>query len=123
MGGFFKALGKAAKGVAKVAAPVVIAAVKPEALINMALGAAVKHGVSRVPNNAIPYLNLGISTAVSYARRVGSDGWTGAIMPALTEGGALAAVSTALHQSVKLPLKGITGDLALKVGPGTQFSF
>lgn len=125
MGGFFKALGKAAKGVAKVAAPVVIAVAKPETLINVALGTAVKHGMSRVPNNAIPYVNLGVSTAVAYARKIASGhDWTEAIMPSLAEGGVLAAASTGLHQAIKVPLRSaVTGDLAVKVGPGTQFSF
>lgn len=122
--GFFKSLGKAIKTVVKVATPVVIAVVKPEALINIAAGAAVKHGMSRVPNNAIPYLNLAMSTAVSYGRKVVTTGeWTGSIMPALTEGGIIAAVSTGLHQTIKMPLQNfITGSVAIKVGPGEKFS-
>lgn len=122
--GFFKSLGKAIKIVVKVATPVVIAVVKPEALINIAAGAAVKHGMSRVPNNAIPYLNLLMSTGVAYGRKVVSTGeWTGSIMPALAEGGVLAAVSTGLHQTIKMPLREfITGSTALKVGPGEKFS-
>jgi len=122
--GFFKGLGKAVTAVAKVAAPVVIAAAQPESLVNLAAGAVVKHGMSRVPNNAIPYLNLAISTAVAYGKRVASTGdWSEAIMPALMEGGALTAASTALHQTIKMPLRDlITGPAALKVGPGEKFS-
>jgi len=122
--GFFRGLGKVVTTVAKIAAPVVIAAAKPEALINTALGAVVKHGMSKVPNNAIPYLNLGISAAVAYGRRVAATGdWDGSILPAVMEGGITMAASTGLHQSLKLPLKSaIGGELAVRVGPGKQFS-
>lgn len=122
--GFFSRLGKAVTAVAKVAAPVVIAVAKPEALINIAAGAAVKHGMSKVPNSTIPYLNLLVSTGVAYGRKVASTGeWTGSIMPALAEGGVMAAVSTGLHQTIKMPLQGlVTGSPALKVGPGEKFS-
>lgn len=122
--GFFKSLGKAVTTVVKVAAPVVIAVAKPESLINVAAGAVVKHGMSRVPNNAIPYVNLALSTAVAYGRRVATTGeWTGSIMPALTEGGVTAAASTAIHQTIKMPLRDlITGSTAVRVGPGEKFS-
>jgi len=122
--GFFSGLGKALGAVVKVAAPVVIAAAAQEALINTAAGAAVKHGMRRVPNNAIPYLNLALSTAVAYGRTVATTGdWTGSIAPALKMGGITMAASTALHQAIKLPLRNLVGgELAVKVGPGTKFS-
>lgn len=102
---FWSKVTKFGRGVAKVAAPVVLATVQPEAMLNTAVGLAAKHTVAKLPNNAIPYLNLGISTAVCYAKGVASLGWEGALVPALQEGGALAAVSTALHQSLKLPTR------------------
>lgn len=103
--GLFKTLGNIGKGVAKVAAPVVLTAVQPEALINTALAGVAKHAVGKLPNDAIPYLNLLGSTAVRYAQHVPDKGWEGALMPALQEGGLLAGLSTAIHQSVKLPTK------------------
>lgn len=102
---FFKSLGKIVTGVAKIAAPVVLTVVQPEALINLALGSAAKHTVGKLPNDAIPYLNMGLSTAVRYAANVGDLGWQAAIMPALQEGGMLAGLSTAMHQAIKLPTK------------------
>ncbi len=122
--GFFSGLGKIIKGAVKVAAPVVIAVASPESLINTAAGVVVKHGMKKVPNGAIPYLNLAVSTAVAYGRAVASTGdWDGAILPALQAGGIAAAASTALHQTIKLPLRElVTGSKAITVGPGERFS-
>lgn len=120
---FFSKLGKVAGAVAQAAAPVVIASVMPEAMVNVGAGAAVKHGTP-INNNAIPFLNIALSTAVSYGKSVAATGdWTGSIAPALQHGVTLAAVSTGLHQSLKIPLRGmIGGAVAKKVGPGSQFS-
>lgn len=104
--GFFSFLKKTVTTVAKVAAPVVLTIVQPEALVNVAMGSVVKHALGRVPNDAIPYLNLGVSTLASFARHVPDQGWEASLLPALQEGGLLAGLSTALHQSIKLPTKG-----------------
>lgn len=120
---FFSKLGKIAGAIVKVAAPVVIAAAAPESLVNVAAGAVVKHGMSKVPNSAIPFVNLAVSTLVSYGKTVAVTGdWTGSMLPALQAGGVMAAVSTGLHQSLKLNLKNIGGSAASLVGPGNQFS-
>lgn len=102
---FFKSLGKVAKAVVQVAAPVVLASVQPEALTNVAVCGLGKHLVQRLPNDAIPYLNLGVSVALQYAKDVPTLGWDGALVPALQKGAALAGLSTAIHQSIKLPTK------------------
>lgn len=117
---FLKSLGKA---VVQTAVPVAIAAVAPEAMINTAAGAVVKHGVKRA-NSAIPYLNLIISAGVSYAKHLAAgEDPVGAIFPAISEGGALAGTSTLLHQSIKLPLRSaVKGNLARKIGPGERLS-
>ena len=122
--GFFSSLGKIVKGVAKVAAPVVIAAAVPESIVNTAVGTIVKHRMSKVPNNAIPYLNIAISTAFAYGKSVAATGdWTGSILPSVQAGGIAAAASTALHQTIKLPLRDlVTGAAASRVGPGDKFS-
>ena len=122
---FWRQLGKVAGAAIKIATPVVIAVASPESLINTAVGTVVKHGMSKVPNNTIPYLNLAVSTAVAYGKAVASTGdWDGSILPALQAGGIAAAASTALPQTIKLPLRElITGSKALRVGPGEKFSF
>jgi hypothetical protein len=120
-----RGLGKAGAAVVKTAAPVVLAAVTPEAIINTAVGAVAKHGISKLPNGAIPYLNLGISSAVSYAKNVVATGdWAGSVGVALQEGGVLAGASTLLHQSLKLPLRTAVSSekWAKRVGPGETFS-
>lgn len=111
--------------IARAIVPVAIASVSPEALINTTLGAVVKHGMAKVPNDAIPYLNFTLSTAVAYGRTVAAIGdWVGSIAPALQTGVILMALSTALHQSTKLILKDLcpTG-LAKRIGPGNKCSF
>lgn len=100
---FFKKLGNGLYSVVRVVTPVIIATVKPEVLINTAVGAFVKHGTP-ISNQSIPYLNLGISSAIAYGKLVSSTGdWAGSIVPALQQGGLLAGLSTALHQSIKVP--------------------
>jgi len=119
-----KGIGKVAVGTAKVAAPVVLSAVTPEAIINTAVGAVVKHG-TKVPNNAIPYLNILLSSGVAYAKNVAATGdWAASVAPALQQGGVLAGMSTLLHQSLKLPLRtAVTKESWKKtVGPGESFS-
>lgn len=100
---FLSKLGKTLGTVIQVAAPVVIATVKPEVLANVAGGALIKHATP-INNQSIPYINLAISSAVSYAHKVAATGdWTGSIVPALHEGGLLMGLSTAIHQSIKVP--------------------
>lgn len=114
---------KSLKKVAQVAAPMVIASAMPEAAINTAVAGMAKHTPS-VDNQFIPILNLLASTAMSYIPKALDTGdWVAPILPALQEGGVLAGVSTALHQTLKIPLADIiTGTLAQKVGPGSKFS-
>jgi len=121
---FWKSLGKVAGAVVKTAAPVVIASVMPEAMVNTAAGAIVKHG-TKISNNAIPYVNLILSTAVVYGRGVMTTGdWGSSVAPAIQQGVMLMTASTALHQSIKLPLKGLCPpSLAGKIGPGERCSF
>jgi hypothetical protein len=103
---FFGKLGKGLLTVAKVAAPVVIATSKPETILNTVAGAVIKHGTP-INNQSIPYLNLGVSSFIAYVRHVQASGdWAGSIIPALHEGGVLAGLSTALHQSIKVPTQG-----------------
>ncbi len=102
----FKALGKVLKGAIGVAAPVVLTLVQPEALLNTAVMGGVKHA-TKVSNQSIPYLNLLMSCGIKYAMMGSSTGdWAGSIMPALQAGGVLAGMSTAIHQSLKIPTKG-----------------
>lgn len=108
-----------------VAAPVVTAVIEPKVLLNVALGAVIKHGVPGVRiNQAIPYINMAVTGCFSYAQEVSkTHDPIGAILPSLQRAGVLTAVSTGIHQLVKIPLKGtITGVLAQKVGPGAKFS-
>lgn len=105
----FKGIGKGVKAVAKTAVPVVIGAVEPASLINLAGGGVIKHA-SSIDNNKILYINLAASTAFSYVKNAVSTGdWVASLGPALQEGGALTGISTALHQSIKLPIKQATG--------------
>jgi len=97
---FWKSLGK----VAQAAVPVVIGAAMPDSIVNTAIAGVVKHGTP-INNQAIPVLNLAASTLLSYVPKVIETGdWVAPIMPALHEGGLLTAASTALHQSIKIPL-------------------
>ncbi len=117
--GFWKSLGK----VAKAAVPVVIGVAMPQAIVNTGIAGVVKH-TPFVDNSSIPVVNLLASTAVAYLpRAIESGDWVTPIMPALQEGGLLAAGSTAIHQTLKIPLAEIiTGTLAQRVGPGDKFS-
>ena len=99
----FKKIGKGLYAVVKVAAPVVLTAVKPEILVNTVAGAIIKHGTP-INNQSIPYLNLAASCFVSYVKHYQESGdWVASILPALQDGGLLAGMSTALHQSIKVP--------------------
>lgn len=121
---FWKTIGKVATTAVKVATPIAIVAVNPEAAINTAAGAFVKHGLKKVPTDSIPYLNILLSSGISFAKHVAAGVEPSqAILPALSEGGLLAGSSTLLHQSLKLPLRSaVKGSLAKKVGPGERFS-
>ncbi len=125
-GKFFKAIGKGAFAVIKVAAPVAIAAIEPGTMINTFVAGAAKHSkILRGNNNAIPYLNMLASTGLALFRNMGVYGDLGtAIMPSLMEGLALAGGSTLLHQSVKIPMRDMikTPAIASAVGPGEKFS-
>jgi len=116
---FWKSLEK----VAQSAVPLIIGATMPDAIVNTALGTVVKHGTP-IPNQAIPVLNLLVSTLLAYVPRAMETGdWVASIIPAMQEGGLLAAVSTGLHQTMKIPLANmVTGNIAAKVGPGDRFS-
>lgn len=114
-----KVLGK----VAQAAAPVAVAVAMPHSIINTAVGAVVKHATP-VNNQSIPVLNLVASTLYYYVpTAIQTHDWVSPIVPALQQGGALAAGSTALHQFLKIPLaENVTGPIATKVGPGDKFS-
>jgi hypothetical protein len=100
---------KILSSVVEAAVPAAIAIAMPGAMVNTAIGSAIKHK-TRVNNQAIPLLNLIGSTGFSYARQLmsGVDPLA-AIMPAVSEGGLLMAASTGLHQSIKVPMKVRTG--------------
>lgn len=120
---FLKKLGQTISAIFKIALPILIAVKFPEAMANVATGAVVKHGTP-IPNNNIPVLNAIVSVGVAYLRYgINTGDWHGAFAPALQDGLTWMMASTALHQSVKLPLgEIITGDLARRVGPGPKFS-
>jgi hypothetical protein len=117
--GFWKSLGK----IAKVAAPVIIGAAMPQAVVNTALAGVAKH-TPLISNQTIPVLNLAVSTGVSYfSKAIDTGDWVAPILPALQEGGVLTGMSTALHQALKIPMaETFNGSLAKKVGPGDRFS-
>lgn len=97
---FWKKVGK----VAQASVPVVIAATMPESLANTVAMAGVKHA-TKINNQAIPAVNLVTSFAMTYIPKVIDTGdWISPIVPALHEGGLLAAASTAIHQSTKIAL-------------------
>jgi len=116
---FWKTLGK----IAKVAAPVVIGAAMPQAMMNTAIAGVAKH-TPVISNQSIPVINLLASTAMAYVPQVMATGdWVAPILPSLQQGGLLMGMSTALHQSLKIPMADIvSGSLATKVGPGDRFS-
>ena len=106
MFGFLKKVGKAA---AQVAVPLAISIAEPAALINTAVMGGVKNATP-INNQSIPFVNLLLSTGVSFGRQVASGiDPLSALMPAISEGGLLTAASTGLHQSVKIPVRARTG--------------
>lgn len=116
---FWKSFGK----VAKASVPVVIGIAMPEAVINTVIGGVAKH-TPTINNQAIPAINLVASTLLSYIPKALSTGdWVTPILPSLQEGGVLAGMSTALHQTLKIPMADtFNGSLAKRVGPGDKFS-
>jgi len=111
------------KKAAQTAVPVIIATAMPEAMINTTAGSVLKH-TTPINNQSIPMTNLVVSTLAYYLPTALQTGdWVAPIIPALQQGGLLMGMSTALHQSIKIPLaEHITGELAAKVGPGPKFS-
>ena len=106
MFGFLK---KAAKIVAQAAVPVAISIAAPQSMINTAIMGGLKNATP-MNNKAIPFVNLLLSTGVSFGRQIASGvDPMAALMPAISEGGLLTAASTGLHQSIKVPLKMRTG--------------
>lgn len=106
--------GKILKGigaVGKAAVPVVAAVVTPEALINNAAAGVVKHirPNSQGKNDAIPFLNLLVSTGVCYAKNALSRGeFVASIPQSVEEGFRLMASSTVIHQGAKLATRNTT---------------
>lgn len=87
----------------KILAPIVIVVAKPTTVAYALAGFIMKHGTP-VNNQAIPYINLGVASAISYVQNVRITGdWDGAILPAIQAGAMMAGMSTALHQSIKQP--------------------
>lgn len=121
----FKTIGKGAVNAIKLATPVVLTSIAPEALINVAGGAVLKHGVKSFNNQNIPVANMAVSTAVSYLQHAITTGdWVGGIIPAVQHGGFITGMSWGIHQSAKVPAAQWITDpvLAAKVGPGEKFS-
>lgn len=104
-GKLFKGIGTVAKAIA----PVAIAAAAPEALINNAVAAVVKHA-TKIDNQAIPGLNVVLSSGAAFVRNgVTSGNWgVEGIIPAVIEGAGLAGASTAIHQTAKINAKKFT---------------
>jgi len=101
---FFKSL----KIVAAMAAPAVAAVVQPDSLVNLAVGALAKHVVPNkvLPNDLIPYLNVGVSSAVCIAHHALQTGdWGAAVLPGISQGLTLAGTSNLVHQAVKIPVR------------------
>jgi len=105
----FSKLIKGITNVAKAVAPVAIAAAQPEALINNAAAAVVKHS-TKIDNQVIPGLNVVLSTGAVFVRNGMTTGNWGpeGIMPAVLEGAGLAGASTAIHQTAKINAKKFT---------------
>jgi hypothetical protein len=86
-------------------------------------GAVVKHGgrlFSRVPNNAIPYLNWGLGTAVGTAV-------TGNFEQGLQFGTVAAGSAAGMHQVLKIGFEKLIGRNLSKsaqadIGPGSKAS-
>lgn len=94
--------------VGKAAVPIVATVVTPEALINNAVAGVVKHiqPNNQGKNDAIPFLNLLVSTGISYAKNVAESGdFVTALAPSVEEGFRLMASSTVIHQGAKLATK------------------
>jgi len=92
-----------------VAAPVITAVIKPEALINLGLGLITKH-CTPIPNNLIPYLNGALTTGCFYVKNsMVTHDWIGSIVPSMQQAGVLAGISQLTHQAMKIPMKSVTG--------------
>ena len=105
----FKRLKKAAATAVRIATPVAIATVAPEALLNVAGGAVLKHR-TKIDNQQIPVANAAVSTLVSYGLAVLETHDPIASIPvAIERGGFLTGMSWGIHQSVKQPLARVTG--------------
>ena len=109
----------------------VLTTVDPSSLINVGGCMVAKHtGMmgdkvdGKLGNDRIPYANMAITTAISYVKAAITTGdWVAPIIPALQAGGVATAMSTGIHQFLKLPLRNaVTGNMAAKVGPGPKFS-
>jgi hypothetical protein len=100
---------KLLKGIGQAVIPAAIALAAPQAMINTAVFGGVKNATA-IPNNAIPVINMAASSGISYVQQLmsGVDP-IAAIMPAVQDGGLLTALSTGLHQSIKVPVKMQTG--------------
>ena len=121
--GFLKKLGKAVSAIIQTALPILIAWKFPEAVINTTAGAVIKHATP-ISNSKIPVINAITSIGVAYIKHsITTGNWQGSIVPAIHDGLLWMTTSTALHQSIKIPLGNVIGgSLATKVGPGTKFS-
>jgi len=123
---FLKAIGKGAGALVQLATPVVLSAISPESLINVAAGGVVKHTIrdTRV-NQKIPAMSVAASVLVRYLHGAVTTGdWVGGIAGAVQGGMQQAGIGWAIHQSVKIPAAQLVKDpvLAEKVGPGGKFS-
>lgn len=107
---FFKQLAKGVAGVASVAGSVVLATVEPTALINNA-GAAVLKRIPFVDRQSIPGINAAVTVGSLYVKQGMATGQWGleGLVPAAVMGVKMAAISTGIHQGVKVPLKKATG--------------
>jgi len=107
--GFWSGLKKATSTVVGAAIPVAVAVVQPEALINNAVGVMVKHK-TKINNQAIPGINAVASIGVALVKKKMETGsWSAGVPEAVAEGLTLFGLSTATHQAVKIPVRGITG--------------
>lgn len=68
------------------------------ALALLGFGLFQKHVIRRLPNNAIPWINLAVGTAVGYAT-------TGSLGGSIQFGATTAAVATGAHQYMKGSLR------------------
>jgi len=91
------------------AVPIAIGIAAPESIINTTVGVLVKHK-TKVNNQQIPTINFLASSLFAYGKRIAAgEDPTAAILPSLGDGALLMGSSTALHQSIKIPTKQLTG--------------